>query len=90
MKIKLHPRFKKNYKIRIALNQKLSLQTKERISLFRTDPNNPLLKDHTLTGTKKGLRSFSITGDIRVIYQPPMSEADEVIFYDIGSHNQVY
>ena len=90
MKIRLHPRFKKNYKIRISLNHKLSLQTKERIELFRSDPNNPILKDHTLIGAKKGLRSFSITGDIRIIYQPADTENGEIIFYDIGSHNQVY
>lgn len=90
MKIRLHPRFKKSYKNRVALNQKLNLQTEERLTLFKTDPNSPLLKDHALTGTKKGLRSFSITGDIRVVYQPAEPENDEIVFYDIGSHNQVY
>jgi len=36
----------------------------------------------------KGFYAFSITGDIRVIYQKISDE--EIILVDIGSHNQVY
>lgn len=88
MKVKLHRLFEKSYKSRIAPIQKLILQTEERIALFKIDPKNPLLKDHGLTGAKRGLRAFSITGDIRVVYLP--LSGDEVILIDIGSHNQVY
>lgn len=88
MKIKLHPRFAKSYKLRIKPNSKLVQQTYERINLFRINPSLPLLRDHGLTGTKKSLRSFSITGDIRIVYLPVSQ--DEIIFLDIGSHNQVY
>lgn len=88
MKVKFHARFKKVYKTRIAFNKELIQQTIERITLFKNNPKNPLLKDHGLSGAKKDLRAFSITGDIRIVYLP-VSE-DEVIFLDIGSHNQVY
>ena len=88
MKVNLYHGFVKNYQKRIASNIKLVLKTEERITLFKNDPKNPLLKDHGLTGAKKGLRAFSITGDIRIVYLP-ISE-DEVTFIDIGSHNQVY
>lgn len=88
MKIKLHNRFKKAYKSRIAPHRKLVQQTAERIDLFKTNPKNPLLKDHGLSGAKKDLRAFSVSGDIRIVYLP-VSE-NEVIFLDIGSHNQVY
>jgi len=47
-----------------------------------------LLQDHRLSGAKKDLRAFSITGDIHIVYLP-ISDI-EVIFMDIGSHNQVY
>lgn len=80
--------FKKHFKQRIVKNLKLITQTETRIKLFKENLTNPILKDHPLTGSKKHLRSFSITGDIRIIYQP-ISEG-EVIFIDIGSHNQVY
>lgn len=88
MKISLHPRFKKNYRNRIAPNKKLVMQTQERITLFANNSMHPLLRNHVLTGTKQGLRSFSVTGDIRIVYQSLGS--DGVIFFDIGSHNQVY
>ncbi len=80
--------FKKHFQQRIAKNSKLVIQTERRIGMFAENPSNPLLKNHPLTGAKKHLRAFSITGDIRIIYQP-ISE-NEVIFMDIGSHNQVY
>lgn len=88
MKIRLNRRFGKSYKTRIAPNQKLALQTKERINLFAIDTKNPLLKDHGLLGAKRDLRAFSINGDIRIVYM--QISDDEVEFLDIGSHNQVY
>lgn len=88
MKIKLYRGFKKAYKVRIASNQKLAHKTAQKIILFKYDSKDPILKDHGLSGAKRGLRAFSITGDIRIVYLP-VSE-DEVIFLDIGSHNQVY
>lgn len=88
MKIELHPDFKKLYKIRIARNVKLVKQTAERIALFQKDPTNPLLKEHSLKGKKHSFRSFSITGDIRIVYF--QVSKNHVIFFDIGTHNQVY
>ncbi len=88
MKVRLHRLFKKSYKNRIAPAKNLVLQTEERITSFKADPKNPILKDHGLTGAKKKLRAFSITGDIRIVYLPASDM--EVIFIDIGSHNQVY
>lgn len=88
MKIKFHNRFKKAYKLRIASNKKLVKQVQQRISLFQNNSKDPLLKDHGLTGAKRKLRAFSVTGDIRIVYLP-ISES-EVMLFDIGSHNQVY
>lgn len=88
MKVNLYHSFTKAFKKRVVPNPKLITQTEERIALFKSDRKNPLLKDHGLVGAKKRLRAFSITGDIRIVYLP-LSE-DEVIFIDIGSHNQVY
>lgn len=88
MRVNLAPGFKKSYKNRIASNKRLVQQTEARITLFETDRKNSKLRDHKLTGAKKDLRAFSVTGDIRIIYLP-ISE-NEVIFIDIGTHNQVY
>ena len=43
--------------------------------------------DHKLIGSLEGFRSFSITGDIRVVYR---KDGAEIELYDIGTHNQVY
>lgn len=88
MQIKLNRKFEKSYKRRIASNLKLVIQTEERIKLFTADSKNSLLKDHELTGAKRELRAFSVTGDISIVYMP-ISD-NEVEFLDIGSHNQVY
>jgi len=55
--------------------------------LFMEGVRGEPLNDHSLIGQNKGVRSFSITADIRVIYR----ESDKYYeFLDIGSHNQVY
>lgn len=80
--------FDKHYKKRIKTNSKLHLKAKQRISLFTKNPNHYLLKNHQLTGTKKHYHAFSITGDIRVVYQ--LLNKNTALLTDIGSHNQVY
>jgi len=88
VKTELHSQFVKSYKKRIANKAKLVQKVTERIDLFKTDPTNPLLKDHALTGKKNHLRAFWISGDVRVVYLPISKRL--VLFLDIGSHNQVY
>lgn len=88
IKVFLHQSFIKSYAKRAARKPALAAKTQERIKLFKRDCGNAILKDHRLSGAKKGLRSFSVTGDIRIIYRP--AGAGEVVFIDIGSHNQVY
>lgn len=88
MKIRNHPNFNKNFTKRIKSDTKLLKKFKERILVFETNKSNPLLADHQLSGKRKDFRSFSITGDVRVIYLEVNKE--EVLFIDIGSHNQVY
>lgn len=60
--------FIKHYKQRVAGNKSLVLRYEERVQLFIDDKNNSILKDHQLQGKMKSYRSFSITGDCRVIY----------------------
>jgi addiction module RelE/StbE family toxin len=88
IQIEFHRNFVRSYDKRIKFDSKLASQTEARVEIFKKNPKDKLLKDHKLTGSKLGYRSFSITGDIRIIYEQ-ISET-EVIFYDIGSHNQVY
>jgi len=87
MILRRHKQFSKNYKKRILSHSRLDKRFEERLELFLRDRLNPILKDHKLSGSMEGLRAFSVSGDIRVVYRI----AGEVIeLYDIGSHNQVY
>lgn len=88
MKVIYHGSFEKAYKKRVAKNAKLVARARERTKLFVADPGNSVLKDHALTGSLRGYRAFWISGDMRIVYKR-ISEI-EVVFVDIGTHNQVY
>lgn len=88
MKIDVHENFDKAFRKRVNHNRKLVLQVHQRIALFQNNPNDPQLKNHRLTGSKKGQSAFSVTGDIRVIYR--FLSDNHILLLDIGTHNQVY
>lgn len=87
MNIKYNGIFIKHYRKRIVFNPSLVSQFDERVCIFLKNPHDPVLKSHMLKGKKSGFRSFSITGDMRVIYQ---LIGNTIYFFDIGTHNQVY
>ncbi len=88
MKIFYQNSFKKSYKKRFVYNKKLKKIISLRIEQFTLNPDDPQLRTHTLLGSKKGLRSFSVTGDIRIIFY--YDQDNNAILVDIGTHNQVY
>ncbi|MFZ5366059.1 MAG: type II toxin-antitoxin system YafQ family toxin [Patescibacteria group bacterium] len=79
--------FLKNYTKRISPNASLVKRFEERLHLFIKNPTDPVLKNHKLLGAKHNLRSFSVTGDIRVVY---LRKDKTVYLIDIGTHAQVY
>jgi len=82
-----HRQFEKHFRSRISPSPKLVKQFKQRLQLFLDGVRDYPLDDHALVGTMKGLRAFSVGGDLRVVYR----ETEEYYeFLDIGSHNQVY
>lgn len=87
MQIVYRKQFLKHLKARINPYPSLYRRFKERVRVFIESPTNPILQDHQLKGDKADFRAFSITGDIRVVYQ---KGEDYIYFIDIGTHNQVY
>ncbi|MBI2405186.1 type II toxin-antitoxin system mRNA interferase toxin, RelE/StbE family [Candidatus Gottesmanbacteria bacterium] len=87
MKVEFTSSFIKIYKKRFFHLSSIREQFEERTRLFEKNPYNPILHDHALKGNKIGLRAFSITGDIRVVYY---IHEEIAYFDDIGSHNQIY
>ncbi len=88
MLVEFHSNFKKSYQKRIKNHSNLEKRFIQRLNLFKNDHSNPTLKNHKLTGSKNKYMSFSVTGDIRIIYLKLSS--NKALFLDIGSHNQVY
>lgn len=88
MRITLHSGYLKAYKKRIVSNEKLRVRVSQRINTFQENPSDPILKNHLLKNRLESVRSFSITGDIRVLNV--VISKDKVAFLNIGSHNQVY
>lgn len=87
VKINYIGQFIKHFSKRIEPYPHIRSRFDDRIKMFIENPGNPILKNHSLKGSKSGLKSFSITGDIRVLY---FLKKNIIYFVDIGSHNQVY
>jgi len=58
------------------------------INLFIINPDDSRLYNHALRKRMKGKYAFSITGDIRIVYE--WLGKQKVRFLAIGGHNKVY
>ena len=85
MEIRLHRSFDKDYK-KLKLSEKKKF--KERRDIFLKDEFDLILNNHLLKGKYQGLRSISITGDLRAVYK--RIDKDIVIFVAIDSHSNLY
>ena len=56
---------------------------------LETDPFQPHLKFHHLTGTLKGIQAVRVTHSYRITLTVIVSDK-EIILLDIGSHDEVY
>ncbi len=80
-----HRDFDKEIK-RLRVNEQKKL--KQRLNLFRIDPNNLTLNNHALKGKGGSYFSINITGDLRAIYKP-LGE-DAVLFLTVDTHRNLY
>ena len=60
------------------------------MELFINDPFDSKLKTHKLSGKLKGLWSFSIEYDLRVVFFFTNDKTKKAVFVDIGTHDEVY
>lgn len=86
MNIYFHKNFQKAYN---KLERGIQHKVDEALSIFRKDPFNSKLRNHALKGHLYGSRAFSVTGDIRIIFEEHENYT-VVIMMNVGSHNQVY
>lgn len=69
-------------------NSPLKEEINKRISWFQKNPNDTRLGNHALIKRMIGKWAFSITGDIRIVYE--WLGETTVRFLAIGGHKKVY
>jgi proteic killer suppression protein len=82
------PGFKKAYQKKIKNDDNLKKRFWKTMKLFSSNPFSKQLRTHKLTGTLQGLWAFSVDYNTRVIFS--FLKEDEILFIDIGSHDEVY
>jgi addiction module RelE/StbE family toxin len=60
----------------------------ERVRLFVSDKDNPILNNHQLKGKFQGCRSINVGGDWRAIFEE--SSNGDAFFVLFGTHSQLY
>lgn len=88
LKIQLDGNFHSDYKQFIEDYPSLLKDTKQRIDWFIKNSNDTRLKNHALRKRMKGKFAFSITGDIRIVFE--WLGKRTVRFLAIGGHKKVY
>jgi addiction module RelE/StbE family toxin len=86
-KLEFTKQFQKRLKQRYGHQSKVIERLRLHLELFSQGVRKEPINDHPLTGKLKGLRAFSVGGDVRVVYRETESHYE---FLDVGSHNQVY
>lgn len=75
------------------LNVKTQRLFVKKLYIFIDDEYAPSLKTHKLKGKLKNEYAFSVTGDVRAVYEKTVIKKEEVFifkFVDIGGHSKVY
>jgi mRNA-degrading endonuclease YafQ of YafQ-DinJ toxin-antitoxin module len=60
----------------------------DKVAIFQANPFDAKLRTHKLSGQLKELWSFSVAYDPRVIFC--FVDNQHVLFFDIGTHDDVY
>ncbi len=88
MEIEFSPRFHKHYQ---KVNVRIRNQTKDRLRIFKKNPEDLQLNNHELKQEWTGYNSIDITSDYRAIYKKVRID-DEIIarFVALGTHEDLY
>jgi len=88
MEVSFSSAFKRAFRKRIKGNENLELKFWQKLEIFTSDPYDPRLRTHKLSGKLKDLWSFTVDYDVRVLFY--LTEDNKAIFVDFGSHDEVY
>ncbi|MCC5899297.1 MAG: type II toxin-antitoxin system YafQ family toxin [Phormidium sp. BM_Day4_Bin.17] len=88
MEVSFSSAFKRAFKKRIKGNENLESKFWQKLEIFTSDPYDPSLRTHKLSGKLKDLWSFTVDYDVRVLFY--LTEDNKAIFVDFGRHDEVY
>lgn len=88
IEIVLSSSFRRAFQRKIRGNKKLEHRFRDRVASFQSNPFDPRLRTHKLSGELEGLWSFSLEYDVRLLFSFITSE--RALFVDIGTHDEVY
>lgn len=80
-------RFRRAFRRRVADTPEES-NFRAKLETFLSDPFDPSIRTHKLSGRLEGACAFSVSYDCRVIFK--FLADQEVLLVDIGSHDEVY
>ncbi len=80
--------FKRAFRKQIQTQPRVRKRFWKRLAWFQENPFDRRLQTHRLSCKLKELWSFSIEYDVRVIFY--FKATNQVVFTDIGSHDDVY
>lgn len=88
IKVSFSSSFRRAFKKRIKGSTEIESRFWAKLEVFTNNPFDPSLRTHKLSGKLKDLWSFSIEYDQRVIFY--FTDEGNVVFVDIGNHDEVY
>ncbi len=87
MDFAISPDLEKELKKIKARDRQLAQKIEKQLILFQTNHFHPSLRVHKLTGSLDNIWSISIDRNTRMLY---ILEENGALFFDIGTHDQVY
>ena len=87
-KVSFDPAFRRAFRKRIAPSAKIRKKFDELLPVFISNPFDPRLRTHKLSGKLDGLLSFWVDYDVRIVFY--FEGEDRTVFLDIGTHDEVY
>lgn len=76
--------YSSQFKKSIKKHRAFKKQIEKRINIFLSDPFNPIIKTHKLTGKLSSYWSFSVDYHVRILFE--FIDEETVGFIDIGTH----
>ncbi len=88
MEIEFDPEFRTKYD---KVNVRIKNQTKDKLRIFKKNPEDPQLNNHPLKREWYGYRSIDITNDYRAIYEEKIVGSQTIAYFVvIGTHEKLY